>query len=204
MAGPRQSEEATEKKAVARLWEAGADFAGGVAGGFVGTLGGPPGIVLGSVTGVAVARSLRRVGEEVEERSLAPRQHARIGGVWTLAAAEIEQRLAEGEEPRRDDFFEAQGGRRADGEELLEGVLRRAGEEYEELKLPFLAHLYAEISFREEISIGYAHHLLRLFDRISYRQLCILAMLGADSGTQLKRVIAHLNLAVPSRVEPLA
>jgi hypothetical protein len=36
------------------------------------------------------------------------------------------------------------------------GVLLQAGDEYEELKLPFLAHLFAEVCFRDDVSIARA------------------------------------------------
>jgi hypothetical protein len=192
MAEIERRKEPEEKRGVVRLWEIGADFAGGLAGGFAGTLGGPPGIVLGAASGVAVARSLRAVAEEVEEHVLAPRQHARIGGVWAMAVAEIEQRRATGEKPRTDGFFETQSGRRPDAHELLEGVLLRARDEYEERKLSYIAHLYAEVCFREEIGIGYAHHLLRVGERLSYRQFCLLALFGVDRDIRMGKEVAAI------------
>lgn len=183
MPSPKEDKESSLERSRVRLWDAGIDLAAALAGGAAGLIAGPPGVVAGAVTSVAVAHSLRAVGEEIEERALSPRQHARIGAVFALAAREIDNRLQEGETPRSDGFFDREGERRPDSEELLEGVLLRAGEEYEERKLPFLSRLYAEVCFRETISSGYAHHLLRLADRLSYRQLCLLALF-ADEGRE--------------------
>jgi hypothetical protein len=154
-------------------------MAGALVGGAVGVVGGPLG---GAAAGVAVAHALRTVGEEVEERALAPHQHARIGAVWLLAQDEIQRRLERGDTPRTDGFFEgADHASRPAAEELLEGLLLHAGDEYEELKLPFLARLYASLCFRADIASGYAHYLLTLARRLTYRQLGLLALFSDEA-----------------------
>jgi hypothetical protein len=53
-----------------------------------------------------------------------------------------------------------------------------AQREHEEKKVPLLGNLMASIPFDEEIDRGQANLLLRLAEDVSYRQLCILALLG--------------------------
>jgi hypothetical protein len=69
------------------LFDSGADLAGALAGGVPGlVLAGPPGVLIGAVAGVSVSRALRRVGDELEERVMGPRQRERAGAAFALAA----------------------------------------------------------------------------------------------------------------------
>ena len=83
-----------------------------------------------------------------------------------------------GDQPRTDAFFD--GVPMSTSEELLEGVLIQAADAYEERKIPFIARLYASILFDEEISAQYAHFLLRVAERLTYRQLALLALLADE------------------------
>jgi hypothetical protein len=162
-----------ESHALQRLREVGADLAGALTGGAITLVAGP---FAGAAAGVGVRHALRVVGEEVEERVLAPRQHQRIGAVWLLAHKEISQRLESGEIPRDDGFFRPD--ERDDASELLEGVLLAAGDAYEERKLPYLARLYASVSFRPDIDAALANFLLRVAERLTYREIQLLALFG--------------------------
>src|SRR5207249_275051 len=69
--------------------------------------------------------------------------------------------------------------------EILEGVLIKARDAYEEKKLPLLASLYASIAFHEEISPAHANHLIELGSQLTYRQLCVLAV-AQDEGQRAR------------------
>jgi hypothetical protein len=174
MAKPEQS----EQKGLRRLREAGADLAGAMTGAGVGLIAGPPGAFVGAAAGVAVGHVLRAIGEEIGERALSPRQSERVGAVWILAGEEIAERLAAGETPRGDGFFEERTGRRSSAEELLEGLLLQAGDAYEERKLAYLAHLYASLCFRADFNPEYANYLLKVADDLTYRQICLISLFG--------------------------
>lgn len=169
-----------ETTASVELIEGGSELAGAVAGSAIGLVGGPAGAVGGAAAGVLVVRALKRVGYEIHERVLAPRQRLRTGAAYAYAADEVNARLMNGELPRDDGFFE---GERPSGEELLEGVLLQASDAYEEQKLPHLGRLYASFVF-DDIPPAYAHYLLRLSERLTYRQFVLLAVIGSgfDSG----------------------
>jgi hypothetical protein len=87
------------------------------------------------------------------------------------------ERAERGETPRSDDFSESHDGRRPDSDELLEGVLMYAAASYEERKVVLLGHLYDGIAFDGSVSIEEAHYLLKLADRLTYRQLVALVTL---------------------------
>ena len=83
---------------------------------------------------------LRRVGADVSERLLSPREQARVGFVLASAATEIHSRIERGETLRSDGFFDPRHGERSDAEEVSEGVLLKSQREPEEKKLPYMAH----------------------------------------------------------------
>jgi Transposase DDE domain group 1 len=61
----------------------------------------------------------------------------------------------------------------------LEGVLRQAAATHEELKIPFLAHLFARVAHDETISGASALFLLRKAEPLTFRQMKALALAAA-------------------------
>ena len=157
----------------------GAELAGGPAGPTAGAVigsfvAGPAGTVIGGAGGAAVTMAVKAIGHEVSARVLSPREEARVGGVFTLAAAEIVERC------RDDGFFDAGGGGRSDAEEVWESTLLKSQREAEEKKLPYMAHLLANLAFNTEISTPMAHQMTKAAESMTYRQLCILQLSKLD------------------------
>lgn len=160
-----------------RLIDAGAEIAGGATGGILGFLaGGPAGAALFGASGAVAAMALRHIGNEASERLLGPREQARLGGVLALAAEEIRDRANGGESVRSDGFFDQKENGRSDAEEFAESVLLKSQREPEERKLPFMAHLLANVAFDNEISADLAHQLTKTAEALTYRQLCLLKL----------------------------
>jgi hypothetical protein len=155
--------------------------AGGLLGGALGTIGGPPGIAAGAFGGVAATRVIKRLGAELYARVLAPRQRARAGRAFGVAAERIQERTEAGEQARTDGFFDAEPGERAPADELLEGVLIQAANAYQERKVPHMGALFASLAFRDDISPAHAHYLLRLANRLTYRQLTAIAYFAENA-----------------------
>jgi hypothetical protein len=101
-------------------------------------VGGPAGSIGGAVAGVAITKTIRRVGVEVYDRLLIPRQQERVGTVLAVALDDAQAHAEGGQEIRDDGFFDSVEGRRSDAEELLEGVLLQAANAYQERKLRHL------------------------------------------------------------------
>jgi len=74
---------------------------------------------------------------------------------------------------------------RSDAEELLEGTLLSASRAYEERKIPLLGRMYASLALTSGITTGYAHFLLKLADRLTYRQLVMIAIIGGANRERL-------------------
>ncbi len=189
--------EAAQDSRLRGLLEAGAQFQGAAAGAAIGTIGGPPGIVLGAAAGIVV----ERVGREVAERVLSRRQAQRVGKVLLDIEADARARNGAGERPREDGFFDVHDdGRRPDAEELLEGILLRAANAYEERKVPLLANLYGGIAHDESIAPDDAQFLVRTVDDLTYRQLVALGVF-ANHDAHFEALIHAFTLTQEGRAE---
>jgi hypothetical protein len=171
--------QAAQRKRIEDLLGAGSEIAGGIAGsaltlfmpGMEGTL------ASGLVTPI-VTRTLQKIGGEITQRVLSPREEARIGATFAFAYETIQQNLASGRPLREDGFFESAEHERAAAEEVVEGVLLAAQRAYEEKKLRYYGRLIGNLAFRPDVDRGQANLLIRLADRLSYRQYCLIALLA--------------------------
>jgi hypothetical protein len=146
-------------------------------GAFGGATGGTAGAVLGAATPPAV-RGLTWLAREFRERLLGPRETDRIIDAITVAKARIDERLAAGDIPRSDGFFDTWEGHWSDADELLEGVLLAAQREYQERKVRCYGNLYANIGFEPAIDSVTADSLLREANDLSYTQIQLLALVA--------------------------
>jgi hypothetical protein len=165
----------------------GAEIAGAAIGGALGFLAaGPVGAAAGGAGGAAAAIALKRMGDEAADRYLSPREKVRIGGVLAIAAAEIGERLKNGEKIRSDDFFKEKSSGRSNAEEVAENVLLKSQKEAEERKIPYMGHLLSNIAFDSAISAPMAHQIVKTAEALTYRQLCILKLAVAKQTFQLR------------------
>ena len=157
--------------------EAFADVSASAAGSAVGfAVGGPAGAVVGGTVSALASKCFRRIGDEITGRTLSPREEARVGRVYVLAAADLRRRIEGGEELRHDGFFDRTSRGRSDAEEVIEGVLLKSQREPEEKKLPYMAALLSSVAFDEEISAEMAHQIVKAAEDMTYRQICVLRL----------------------------
>jgi hypothetical protein len=131
---------------------------------------------VGNVSGEVVARVLAGVGYEIEQRFFAPRQERRIGLAYQAAVETASEELAAGKQTRSDGFFDPPGpDEPSPAEEILEGVLRTAADEWEQRKVPYIGRIFATLSFDSSVSPSDASYLLRLADRLTYQEVVLLA-----------------------------
>jgi hypothetical protein len=170
----------------AAIIETGASLAASLVGAGIGlAVGGPPGALAGAAAGSVVEQTFRQTGQEVVRRFRAPAAAERVGATWIFALDVISARILNGEEPRRDSFFDRDARRgRSPAEELLEGVSVVAEDAYEERKVPYIGFLYSTFVFDAEISPARANQMLALAERLTYRQLVLLAILATDDDRQ--------------------
>jgi hypothetical protein len=162
----------------------------------------------GTAVAGAASVGLNTVVTDYAARRLSPHEQARVGAALVFGLVRLRDRIASGEEPREDGFFEGDGEDRSDAETLLDGVLRAAQESWEERRIAYLGYLYSSIAFRPYVSASDAKYLLDTADRLTYRQLICLAVLGSgrrlpdwegdrlkgDAEPSLLAEIAHLGM----------
>ena len=120
----------------------------------------------------------QKVGAEIADRWLAPREQARIGGVLALSAELLRSELDCGRVLRTDGFFEASHAERSDAEEVLEGVLQKAQAEYEERKLSYLARLWTNACLDDTLGPAKLNYMVKLAEQLTYRQLALITLAG--------------------------
>lgn len=143
---------------------------------------GPPGVVIGATGGKMVTDLFSKAGEEIEKRYLSKRESARIGIVSVYALDKIKTNMEKQCQIRTDGFFSQDPLiNRSAADEILEGTLISAKSEYEEKKLKYYGNLVGNIPFNPGIDRHYANYLLRLAERLSYRQICIITLFNRKS-----------------------
>lgn len=127
--------------------------------------------------GYVVKAVLEKVAGDMTDRHLSTREKFRVETAIRFARETIQRRLECDEQPRHDGFFEFDATERFVAEELLEGVVLRCKNEHEEKKLRFISNIFANAVFLE-IAGADANAVLLMAERLSYRQICVLAGIG--------------------------
>jgi len=178
------SEEEKLKPVVEKLIDIGSEIAGDVASTAIRFL-------IPGLEGVLIAPLLTRtflyIGAEIKSRVLGPREQVRIGATIAFAIKKVQENLANGQKIRQGDFFQERPGERAAAKEIVEGVLLAAQREHEEKKIRFYGNLVANIAFHPEINRAQANLLIRLCERISYRQMRLLALFARKDQFTLRQ-----------------
>lgn len=180
-------EDPTTRRTLRALIVGGAEIAGGAIGGALGFFAaGPAGAAALGAGGSVAGLALSRVGQDIADRFLGPREKVRIGGVLALSAAKIKERVDRGESVRDDGFFEAKTGHRPDAEEVAESILLKSQREAEEKKLPYMANLLSNVAFDKAVSGQMAHQIVKTAEALTYRQLCLLFLFSGTVNFPLR------------------
>lgn len=164
----------------------GSNITGSVTAATIGFLiGGPPGAVAGAVVGPGITSAIKKIGEEISNRVLGVREKERIGPTLIYAVEKIKENQNKGKEIREDNFFKGDKGR-STAEEITEGILLNAQKEYQEKKLKFHGNLLANIAFTKEISREEANYMIRLSEKLTYGQLCVIALFARSEKYNLR------------------
>jgi hypothetical protein len=168
-----------------KLIEAGASIAGSAVGAAAGLITKDPMVIVGgSMIGTAIGNVFARVGADMYRRLVGPREVVRVGAVAAYAGAAIKEQLGSGALPRDDGFFGQDAvSNRSSADEVLEGILLKARDSYEEKKLIYIGRLYASIAFTPSINSAQANHLITLSGQLTYRQLVVISIGGRQAFT---------------------
>lgn len=115
--------------------------------------------------------------EEFKSRLLSVRENNRIDKVLKDAIDKITYRLEKGDIPRQDnEFWVEPSVGISDAKAILEGVLLKARDEYEEKKLPYYSNLIAQMVFDSSWNYQRLNAMIRMFEQLSYRQLQLMSL----------------------------
>lgn len=114
--------------------------------------------------------------EEFKKRVLSVRETNRIDKVLNDAVNKIKIRLEKGDIPRNDGFWTESHVEVSDAKAILEGILLKSRDEYEEKKLPFYSNLISQMVFDTSWSYERLNAMIRMFEQLSYRQLQIMSL----------------------------
>ena len=155
--------------------EKGAEIGGSVAGAAIGlAILGPVGAIGGAVIAPLVASVFKKIGNEISEKILSPREEVRIGATYSLALEKIKTEVENGKRIRNDNFYTPHRGDRSSADMILEGALLKARDEYEEKKIKFYSYFLANLNFEASISFEKGNTLLKIIEKMSYRQIALL------------------------------
>ena len=171
MSSPPSNNPASGKSdRVAAIAGLGAEVVGGgltgAAAGFL--IGGPAGSVVGGVLAPVVKRGL----QELVQRVMSHREEVRVSAAAQFALERYQAIVTEGGQLRDD--MPPRGDKGVD--ELLEGILQKARNSYQEKKVRLLGNILADFAFTKGVSVEDAHAVLVLVESLTYRQLVLLAV----------------------------
>lgn len=157
-----------------KLISSGAEIAGAAIGGALGFIAaGPIGAGAAGALGVVITKTIARTADKM----MSDRERIRVGTVAAIAVNKIREKIESGHIPRGD-FFEHPEQEAEIGARLFEGVLIKARDEYEEKKIQYLGTFFSNLVFTHDVSSPVASLLIKTFDRLTYRQLVLLALIN--------------------------
>jgi len=131
--------------------------------------------------GFIIHNAIKSTLDDFGHRVLSHNETNRVKTVVEASILEINSRLDGGASPRDDGFFTDDQNGKTKAEEIFEGVLLKARDQYEERKLIYFGYFYANLAFRCEIPATLANFFLKTGNALSYRQFVLLRHI-ADSG----------------------
>ena len=141
---------------------------------------------IGDPTGISAA-VIQIMVREVIRRVISPltsRSESRRLYQWAKQAAEgIAQREKNGEEFRKDGFFEETPTNRSNFEEVVESTLKKVMDATEEPKIKFIANLTENVHFNQDLDMDTYRQILKDLYELTYRQLCMIrAVILCENG----------------------
>ena len=142
-----------------------------------------------AVIPIIVREVIRRVISPLTSRSESKRLYQ-----WAKQAAEgIAQRSKNGEEFRKDGFFDETPTNRSNWEEVVESTLKKVMDTTEDRKIKFMANLTENVHFDQDLDINTYRQILKDLDELSYRQLCIIRLVILDKNKEVD--VRHISEA---------
>lgn len=138
--------------------------------------------------------ALQPVAEDFASRALSAKERDRVDKTYNEIIGKIKLKLDSGLVPRTDDYWDVNYEPVSNATVLLEGVLIKARDEYEEKKRRYYPNLCANMCFAEHLSYERLNTILRLFEQLTYRQLLILAYVSRNKEINIEGWESNVRL----------
>lgn len=139
---------------------------------------GGTGGILASAIGPLVSHFLETTAGDFLERALSKGEQEKVSEGFIKALSEISRRLEDGDELRRDGFFDQSENGSSPAAEIFEGVLLKCKSEHERKKTLLLGNIFGNAAFEQEVPTDLVNAVISLCERMTYRQICLLALVG--------------------------
>lgn len=142
----------------------------------------PTGILPNSI-GVVITTAGETIADTLD-RNMSRQEVIRTNKAYVYFVEKLERNLNQGFQIRNDDFFRSPVGHRKPAEELFEGMLVKARNQYEEAKVEFFSNLYANGCVDPDLSPQMISLFILILDRLSFNHLDLLnrfEILGKES-----------------------
>lgn len=137
---------------------------------------------------------LQPVAEDFASRALSTKERDRVDRTYEEIIDKIGKKLEAGSVPRTDDYWAPNAEGVSNATVLLEGVLIKARDEYEEKKRRYFPNLCANMCFAEHLQYERLNTILRLFEQLTYRQLLILAYVSRNKEINIEGWESNVRL----------
>lgn len=129
------------------------------------------------IAAAAIDKIVYPILADFMDRMLSKSQKNRIEKVLEDAIKKIASRLEKNDIPSGEGEYWTEGSIKvSDAKAILEGVLLKVRDEYEEKKLPYYSNLIAQMAFDHSWSYQRLNAMIRMFEQLSYRQLQLMAL----------------------------
>lgn len=135
-----------------------------------------------SLIGGVVGSVVETVTEDLAKRMLSLAEKNRLTFVEQCIVKKVNERLAAGEQPRRDEeFYVKDEYDQSSASKLLEEVLLKCKQEFEAKKLKSFGNFWSNICFENGVTYETANSIITQFSSLSYQQVKILTYLNSGA-----------------------
>lgn len=130
------------------------------------------------ISGTAIGGILPEILNDFARRFLSTREKIKVAAVIHFATEGIVKNINSGKQTNNDFLNMIEEGKRTSAEELYEGILIKAKNEFQEKKIKHVGAIFANCIFTKDVTPEDVNHLLSAVEKLTYRKLRIIALYG--------------------------
>ena len=132
--------------------------------------------ISGTVAKTVYGKSIQALADKIDPCQLTEWEKKWVENCMVSSIERIAERINNGDELRKDDFFKEKPNGKTDAEEVFESIVVASQRESQEMKQIFYGNMLANIGFVDYLDADEFNFLLKVFEKLTYRQCLILAV----------------------------